>query len=105
MKRTFPGGKAMHVYYNRNIGYKRDGYKHQRSQRDFPFKKRKVFKCGSFSNSDGEMSTDGISSSPTNDLHGNASGSSKASSGGLFSSEFTPSCNNMHMTMHKGVCV
>ncbi|XP_004241221.1 telomere repeat-binding protein 5 isoform X4 [Solanum lycopersicum] len=76
------GGKAMHVYYNRNIGYKRDGYKHQRSQRDFPFKKRKVFKCGSFSNSDGEMSTDGISSSPTNDLHGNASGSSKASSGG-----------------------
>ncbi|KAG5603008.1 hypothetical protein H5410_034378 [Solanum commersonii] len=71
------GAKTMHVYYNRNIGYK-----HQRSQRDFPFKKRKLFKCGSFSNSDGEMSTDGISSSPTNDLHGNASGSSKASSGG-----------------------
>ncbi|WMV35913.1 hypothetical protein MTR67_029298 [Solanum verrucosum] len=71
------GAKTMHVYYNRNIGYK-----HQRSQRDFPFKKRKLFKCGSFSNSEGEMSTDGISSSPTNDLHGNASGSSKASSGG-----------------------
>ncbi|XP_055832741.1 telomere repeat-binding protein 5-like isoform X2 [Solanum dulcamara] len=71
------GGKTMHVYFNRNIGYK-----HQRSQRDFPFKKRKLFKCGSFSNSDGEMSTDGISGSPTNDIHGNASGSSKASSGG-----------------------
>ncbi|KAJ8558413.1 hypothetical protein K7X08_005179 [Anisodus acutangulus] len=72
------GGKAMHVYHNRNIGYK-----HQRSQRDFHFKKRKLFKCGSFSNSDGEMSTDGgISSSPTNDLHGNASSSCKASSGG-----------------------
>ncbi|MCE3051595.1 hypothetical protein HAX54_050293 [Datura stramonium] len=71
------GGKTMHVYYNRNIGYK-----HQRSQRDYPFKKRKLFKCGSFSNSDGEMSTDGICSSPTNDLHGIASGTSKASSGG-----------------------
>ncbi|KAK4376036.1 hypothetical protein RND71_006713 [Anisodus tanguticus] len=71
-------GKTMHVYHNRNIGCK-----HQRSQRDFPFKKRKLFKCGSFSNSDGEMSTDGgNSSSPTNDLHGNSSGSSKASSGG-----------------------
>ncbi|XP_059300539.1 telomere repeat-binding protein 5-like [Lycium ferocissimum] len=71
-------GKTMHVYHNRNIGYK-----HQRSQRDFPFKKRKLFKCGSFSNSDGEMSIDGgINSFPTNDLHGNASSSSKASSGG-----------------------
>ncbi|KAM3374032.1 telomere repeat-binding protein 5 isoform X1 [Capsicum galapagoense] len=71
------GRKTMHVYYNRNIDYK-----HQRSQRDFPFKKRKVFKCGSLSNSDKEMSTDGICSSPTDDLHGIASSSSKASSGG-----------------------
>nr|XP_016516150.1 PREDICTED: telomere repeat-binding protein 5-like isoform X1 [Nicotiana tabacum] len=69
------GGKTMHAYHNRNSA-------HQRSQRDFPFKKRKLFKCGSFSNSDGEMSTDGICSSPTSDLHGNASGYSKASSGG-----------------------
>ncbi|CAN4100976.1 unnamed protein product [Withania somnifera] len=71
------GGKTMNVYYNRNIGYK-----HKRSQRDFPFKKRKIFKCGSFSNSDGEMGTDGICSSPEKDLHEIASGSSKASSGG-----------------------
>ncbi|CAN4098825.1 unnamed protein product [Withania somnifera] len=71
------GGKTMHVYYNRNIGYK-----HQRSQRDFPFKKRKIFKCGSFSSSDGEMSADGTCNSPKTDLHGIASSSSKASSGG-----------------------
>ncbi|CAI9108118.1 OLC1v1007646C1 [Oldenlandia corymbosa var. corymbosa] len=44
------------VYYNGSNAFKR-----QRSQRDFPFKKRKLYHhCSSLSNSDGDFRTDGI---------------------------------------------
>nr|XP_018634387.1 telomere repeat-binding protein 5-like isoform X2 [Nicotiana tomentosiformis] len=50
-----------------------------RSQRDFPFKKRKLYYCNSFSNSDGG-SSDRICSSPTKDINRDAAGYSLASS-------------------------
>lgn len=81
----------------------------ERSQRDFPFKKRKLYYCNSFSNSDGG-SSDGICSSPTKDLNRDASGYSLASSGGLLSSSETlPTVKNMHIIhshyLHMLVCM
>ncbi|KAJ8535578.1 hypothetical protein K7X08_023298 [Anisodus acutangulus] len=67
--------ETRHVYQNR-----KNGYTAERSQRDFPIKKRKLYYCNSFSNSDGG-SSDGISSSPTKDLNRDTSGYSLASSG------------------------
>lgn len=67
--------ETRHVYQKRE-----NVYTSERSQRDFPFKKRKLYYCNSFSNSDGG-SSDGICSSPTKDLNRDASGYSLASSG------------------------
>ncbi|CAN4102458.1 unnamed protein product [Withania somnifera] len=67
--------ETRHVYPNR-----KNGYTSEMSQRDFPFKKRKLYYCNSFSNSDGG-SIDGICCSPTKDLNRDASGYSLASSG------------------------
>ncbi|XP_055830198.1 telomere repeat-binding protein 5-like isoform X2 [Solanum dulcamara] len=67
--------ETRHVYQNR-----KNGYMSERSQRDFPFKKRKLYYSNSFSNSD-VGSSDGICSSPTKDLNRDASGYSLASSG------------------------
>lgn len=67
--------ETRHVYQN-----SKNGYTSERSQRDFPFKKRKLYYCNSFSNSNGG-SSDGIYSSPTKDLNRDASGYSLASSG------------------------
>ncbi|CAA3009631.1 telomere repeat-binding 5 [Olea europaea subsp. europaea] len=57
-------------YLNRNNSYKR-----KRSQRDYPFKKRKFFDCSSVSNSDEGISSDGISSVPEYGYGGGALGS------------------------------
>ncbi|KAK8550882.1 hypothetical protein V6N13_119389 [Hibiscus sabdariffa] len=49
---------------NMKSGYcGRSAYKHSRSGRNYPFKKRKFFYCSSESNSDGGTSSDGISDS------------------------------------------
>uniref|UniRef100_A0A3Q7GNU2 Telomere repeat-binding protein 1-6-like ubiquitin-like domain-containing protein n=1 Tax=Solanum lycopersicum TaxID=4081 RepID=A0A3Q7GNU2_SOLLC len=76
--------KTRHVYQKRE-----NVYMSERSQRDFPFKKRKLYYCNSFSNSDGG-SSDGICSSPTKDLNRDASGYSLASSGVLIGA-YSPS--------------
>ncbi|CAK7331512.1 unnamed protein product [Dovyalis caffra] len=51
-------------------------YRHQRSERIYPFKKRKYFAYSSPSNSDGGMSCEFASDSPQKGSHGVASGSS-----------------------------
>ncbi|OIT06729.1 PREDICTED: telomere repeat-binding protein 5-like [Nicotiana attenuata] len=66
--------ETRHVYNRKN------DYKSERSQRDFPFKKRKLYYCNSFSDSDGG-SSDRICSSPTKDINRDAAGYSLASSG------------------------
>ncbi|MCD7472062.1 hypothetical protein HAX54_012950 [Datura stramonium] len=68
-------GETSHVYQNR-----KNGYMSGRSQRDFPFKKRKLYYCNSFSNSNGG-SSDGICSSPKKNINRDASDYSRASSG------------------------
>ncbi|XP_022874859.1 telomere repeat-binding protein 1-like isoform X2 [Olea europaea var. sylvestris] len=57
-------------YLNMNKSYKR-----QRSQRDYPFKKRNFFYCSSVSNSDEGIGSDGICSVPENGSAGSALGS------------------------------
>ncbi|GMP49336.1 hypothetical protein CsSME_00016356 [Camellia sinensis var. sinensis] len=58
------------VYHNRKICYKR-----RRSQRDYPFKKRRLYDRSSVSNFEG-ISSEGISSSPRKGFSCDASGSS-----------------------------
>jgi len=58
------------VYHNRKICYKR-----KRSLRDYPFKKRILLDGRSFSNSDGGITSEGISSSPRKGFSCDASGS------------------------------
>ncbi|XP_028123138.1 telomere repeat-binding protein 5-like [Camellia sinensis] len=58
------------VYHNRKICYK-----HRRSQRDYPFKKRRLYDRSSVSNFEG-ISSEGISSSPRKGFSCDASGSS-----------------------------
>ncbi|XVF68792.1 hypothetical protein PTKIN_Ptkin11bG0030000 [Pterospermum kingtungense] len=48
-------------------------YKRLRSERNYPFKKRKFLHCSSVSNSDGGISSSGISNSPERSVNGNAS--------------------------------
>ncbi|XWS28821.1 hypothetical protein CRYUN_Cryun25bG0104400 [Craigia yunnanensis] len=52
----------------------RSAYKHLRSERNYPFKKRKFLHCSSVSNSDGGISSECISDSPEKGINGNASG-------------------------------
>ncbi|KAL2541138.1 Telomere repeat-binding protein 5 [Abeliophyllum distichum] len=56
----------------RNFPNTKNSYKRQISQRDYPFKKRKLYYCSSASNSDVLVSSDGISSLPENDSKGAA---------------------------------
>ncbi|XWS53118.1 hypothetical protein CRYUN_Cryun11dG0130200 [Craigia yunnanensis] len=51
----------------------RSAYKRLRSERNYPFKKRKFLHCSSMSNSDGGISSEGISDSPKKSINGNAS--------------------------------
>ncbi|MBA0609345.1 hypothetical protein Godav_021412, partial [Gossypium davidsonii] len=52
----------------------RSAYKRIRSERNYPFKKRKFLHYSSVSNSDGGISSEGISGSPEQSINGNASG-------------------------------
>ncbi|KAL1108954.1 hypothetical protein V6Z11_D03G145700 [Gossypium hirsutum] len=52
----------------------RSAYKRIRSERNYPFKKRKFLHYSSVSNSDGGISSEGISNSPEQSINGNASG-------------------------------
>lgn len=45
-------------------------FKHQRSLRDYPYKKRKIYDCGSVGNSDGGKSIDGMCTSLTRGYNG-----------------------------------
>ncbi|XP_007016385.2 PREDICTED: telomere repeat-binding protein 5 [Theobroma cacao] len=49
-------------------------YKRLRSERNYPFKKRKFLHCSSVSSSAGGISNEGISDSPEKSINGNASG-------------------------------
>ncbi|XWS74126.1 hypothetical protein CRYUN_Cryun02cG0188600 [Craigia yunnanensis] len=51
----------------------RSAYKRLRSERNYPFKKRKFLHCSSVSNSDGGISSEGIFYSPEKSINGNAS--------------------------------
>uniref|UniRef100_A0A5B7AQG3 Putative telomere repeat-binding protein 5 n=1 Tax=Davidia involucrata TaxID=16924 RepID=A0A5B7AQG3_DAVIN len=64
-----PDAEINPVYRTRKNGYKR-----QRSQRDYPFKKRKFYDRSSVSNSDGGICNEGISTSPGKGFSGVASG-------------------------------
>ncbi|CAK9139491.1 unnamed protein product [Ilex paraguariensis] len=55
------------------VYHRKKSHKQQRSQRDYPFKKRKLYFCSSVSNSDGEISSDGIASSPGKGSNGDTS--------------------------------
>ncbi|GFP82318.1 telomere repeat-binding protein 5 [Phtheirospermum japonicum] len=57
---------------NCNYVNKKNGFKWQRSLRDYPFKKRKLYDCGSGSNSDEGVSSDGA---PENGTNGDGLGS------------------------------
>ncbi|KAF5930890.1 hypothetical protein HYC85_031763 [Camellia sinensis] len=65
-----PDSETRSVYHNRKIGYKR-----KRSLTDYPIKKRIFYDRSSVSNSDGGISSEGISSSPRKGLSCDASGS------------------------------
>lgn len=69
------------VYHNRKICYKR-----KRSLRDYPFKKRILLDGRSLSNSDGGITSEGISGSPRKGFSCDASGSGVTLHGGLFPS-------------------
>ncbi|XP_059626594.1 telomere repeat-binding protein 5-like isoform X2 [Cornus florida] len=75
-RQLYTGAERKPAYRNRKNCYKR-----QRSQRDYPFKKRKLFDCSSVSNSDGGISSEGISSLPGKGFSGDASDSGAAMNG------------------------
>ncbi|XWS71683.1 hypothetical protein CRYUN_Cryun03dG0159700 [Craigia yunnanensis] len=59
---------------NLKSGYcDRSAYKSLRSERNYPFKKRKFLHCSSVSNSEGGTSVEGISDSPEKSINGNTS--------------------------------
>lgn len=62
----------------------RSAYKRIRSERNYPFKKRKFLHYSSVSNSDGGISSEGISNSPEQSINGNASGIYPKMRGGDF---------------------
>ncbi|KAK9279583.1 hypothetical protein L1049_013262 [Liquidambar formosana] len=63
------GGELKPIYRNRKTCYRR-----QRSQRNYPFKRRKLFDRSSVSNSDGGISSEGISYSFKNGIDGDVFG-------------------------------
>ncbi|XP_057954935.1 telomere repeat-binding protein 5-like isoform X2 [Malania oleifera] len=63
-------GELKPIYRNRKTCNKRP-----RSQRNYPFKKRKLFDCSSASNSDGGISSDSIPNLLDKGINGDASGS------------------------------
>lgn len=83
-------------YLNRKNGFKR-----QRSLRDYPFKKRKLYDCSSVSNSDESVSGDGICRASENGINGDGLGFGPTLPGGNFSSRL-PSITHkcMHNLIH-----
>ena len=77
----YPDSETKPVYHNRKTCYKR-----QRSQRDYPIKKRILYDRVSVSNFDGGVSHENISSSPRKGFRFGASGSATMVHGGLFPS-------------------
>ncbi|KAJ9698447.1 hypothetical protein PVL29_007501 [Vitis rotundifolia] len=71
-------GEVKPIYRN-----KRNCYKRQRSQRNYPFKKRKLLYCSSVSNSEGGNGNERISDSPQMGINGDASGSGLKLHGGI----------------------
>ncbi|KAF5751440.1 telomere repeat-binding protein 2 isoform X2 [Tripterygium wilfordii] len=55
--------------------YRKESYKRQRSERIYPFKKRKHFDCSSASNSDGGICSEFLSDSPEHENNVDVSGS------------------------------
>ena len=76
-----PDSEIKPVYHNKKTSYKR-----QRSQRDYPIKKRILYDRSSVSNFDGGVSREGISSSPRKGFSFGASCSAATVHGGLFCS-------------------
>ena len=76
-----PDSEIKPVYHNRKICYKR-----RRSQRDYPFKKRKFYYRSSASSSGGGISSEDICSSPRKGFSCDASVSGATMDGGLFPS-------------------
>lgn len=74
----FPDAETKTVYRNRNNCYKR-----QRSLRDYPFKKRKLFDHGLEFNSDDGISSDALYSSPVKGTSVDVSGLGATAHGGL----------------------
>ncbi|KAL3530765.1 hypothetical protein ACH5RR_010087 [Cinchona calisaya] len=70
------------VYHNG-----KNDFKQQRSQRDYPFKKRKLYHCSSLSNSDGGNCTDGMCKSPGKGSSGDPSASMLPRVSGTLTSE------------------
>lgn len=71
-------GEVKPIYRN-----KRNCYKRQRSQRNYPFKKRKLLYCSSVSNSEGGNGSHRISDSPQMGINSDASGSGLKLHGGI----------------------
>ncbi|CBI16113.3 unnamed protein product, partial [Vitis vinifera] len=74
-------GEVKPIYRN-----KRNCYKRQRSQRNYPFKKRKLLYCSSVSNSEGGNGSQRISDSPQMGINSDASGSGLKLHGGISTS-------------------
>lgn len=69
-----------------DYGNRKNCYNCQRSVRDYPFKKRKLYDRCSLSNSDGGLSSDVISSLPGQGSNGDGFGMGPTKHGGLSSS-------------------
>lgn len=75
-------------YLNRKNGFKR-----QRSLRDYPFKKRKLYDCSSVSNSDESITGDGMHGVSENGANEDGLGSGPTLPGG---SKYLPPFNFRH---------
>lgn len=73
------GADSMPLYHKR-----KNYYKYQRSERLYPFKKRKHVFCASESNSEGGICNEFISNSLQKGSDGDAAGSTPKKHGGLF---------------------
>lgn len=73
----FPDGEVKTIYRN-----KKNSYKRQRSQRNYPFKKRKLLYCSPVSNSGDGNGGERISNSLQIGINGDASGSGLKLHGG-----------------------
>lgn len=90
---VFPDAETKTVYRNRN----NNCYKRQRSLRDYPFKKRKLFDRGLESNSDDAISSSPGKGSSVDAAHGGSPGPSSAFGAVQHASSFQP--RDSHGTM------